>query len=215
MDNPGTLLPLTGWEAGPGVTGLTVAGGTLTGRSTTAAPVIHLDWAAVPKNEDTVHSIVLRMKVSAGSRVSIGFSGEETGFDLRKQIADTKDWPWQTTGLIHPGEELRTIEIAPSLTRPARELRHIMIRPTEVAGAAFTIESIRVVFRDDYLKSIPSGVSWQGLSEIYHEALVARSPEVARFRLKLPQRPWLDFSIGTVEDTPVTFRVGAIVGETS
>jgi arylsulfatase A-like enzyme len=215
VDNPGTVLPLTGWEAGPGVTGLTSAGGALTGRSTSAPPVIHLDWTAVPKTEDTVHAIVLRMKVSAGSSVAIGFSADETGFDLRKQIADTKDWPWQTTGLIHPGDELRTIEIAPPLTRPARDLRHIMIRPTEVAGAAFTIESIRVVFRDDYLKSIPSGVSWQGLSEIYHETLVTRSPEVARFKLKMPQRPLLDFSIGTVEDTPVTFRVGAIVGETS
>jgi hypothetical protein len=57
-------------------------------------------------------------------------------------------------------------------------------------------------------------VSWQGLSEIYHESLVSRAPEVMRFTLSLPDNP-VDLSIGTVEDGPVTFRVSAVLGASS
>jgi hypothetical protein len=64
-------------------------------------------------------------------------------------------------------------------------------------------------------QSIPSGVGWQGLSGIYRETLVSRAPEVMRFVLRLPDNPWLDLNIGTVEDGPVTFRVSAVLGESS
>src|SRR6267142_1104012 len=57
------------------------------------------------------------------------------------------------------------------------DIRHILIRPTDAAGATFEIESIRLVFRKEFLAGIPSGVSWQGLSEIYHETIVSRAPE--------------------------------------
>ena len=67
------------------------------------------------------------------------------------------------------------------------------------------------VLREDYLESIPSGVSWQGLSEIYRETLVVARAEVMRFALRLPANPWLDLNIGTVEDGPVTFRVSAVL----
>jgi hypothetical protein len=63
--------------------------------------------------------------------------------------------------------------------------------------------------------STPSSVSWQGLSGIYRETLVARAPEEMRFALRLPTNPWLDLNIGTVEDGPVTFRVSAVLGESS
>jgi len=212
---PGAILPLTGWEAGPGVTDLRLVDGKLTGRSTSDTPVIHLAWPQVPTGPDTVHALVLRMRVSAGSTVAVGFSSEEKGFDLKKQVEDSKTWPWRLTGPIHPGDELRTVELVPPLTQRASDLRHIMIRPTEARGATFAIESIRIVSREDYLAGIPSGVSWQGLSEVYHETLVSRAPEVMRFKLALPARPWLDLSIGTVEDAPVTFRVGIVLGGSS
>jgi arylsulfatase A-like enzyme len=211
----GTILPLTGWEAGPGVADLRVVEGKLTGRSTSDNPVIHLDWADMPSSADTVHAIVLKLRVSAGSAVALGFSADAKGFDLKEEIREAKTWPWRETARVHPGDDLRTVEIVPPLTRPARTLRHIMIRPTDASGASFAIESIRVVSREDYLESIPSGVSWQGLSEIYHESLVARAPEVMRFTLSLPVNPWLDLDIGTVEDGPVTFRVSAVLGASS
>ena len=57
--------------------------------------------------------------------------------------------------------------------------------------------------------AIPSGVGWQGLSEIYRESLVARAPETIAYTLDLPDRPWFDVAVGTIEDGPVTFRVSA------
>jgi arylsulfatase A-like enzyme len=211
----GTVLPLTGWEAGPGVAELRVVDGKLTGRSTSDAPVIHLDWAGMPSSADTVHAIVAKLKVSGGSAVALGFSADSRGFDLKEEIQEAKTRPWRETARIRPGDDFRTVEIVPPLTRPARTLRHIMIRPTDAPGASFAIESIRVVSREDYLESIPSGVSWQGLSEIYHDTLVSRAPEVMRFTLSLPVNPWLDLNIGTVEDGPVTFRVSVVLGGSS
>ena len=211
----GTLLPLEGWEAGPGVADFKLRAGSLTGRSTSDLPVIHLAWPAAPGGADTVHAIVLKMRVSAGATVALSSSGDDKAFDLAKEVADLTSWPWRNTATIHPGEELRTVEIVPPLTLPAKSLRHVMIRPTDRAGATFAIESVRVVLREDYLKGIPSGVSWQGLSEVYRETLVSRSPEIMRFPVTLPANPWLDLALGTVEDAPVTFRVGVDVRPTS
>lgn len=56
---------------------------------------------------------------------------------------------------------------------------------------------------------------WRGLSEIYRETLVGRAPEVLRFPLVLPESPWLDLSLGTSDDAPVTFRVGVEVRPSS
>ncbi len=38
---------------------------------------------------------------------------------------------------------------------------------------------------------------------------VAHAPETIRLDVQLPDRPWLDLAVGTVEDGPVTFRVSA------
>jgi YebC/PmpR family DNA-binding regulatory protein len=61
--------------------------------------------------------------------------------------------------------------------RTASEIRHVLVRPTDSPGANFAIESVRLVFRKEHLASIASGPSWQGLSEVYRETLVSRSPE--------------------------------------
>jgi len=86
-------------------------------------------------------------------------------------------------------------------------IRHVLIRPTDVNEATFEIESIRLIFRKEYLASIPAGISWQGLSKIYHQTLVAKTPEIIQFPLTLPDRPWLDLAIGTVDDGSMTFQV--------
>ena len=44
-----------------------------------------------------------------------------------------------------------------------------------MAGADFAIESVRVVFRREHLSEVPSGVSWQGLRDIFRETLAAAS----------------------------------------
>jgi arylsulfatase A-like enzyme len=54
---------------------------------------------------------------------------------------------------------------------------------------------------------VASGVGWQGLNEVFRESLVTRSPELMKFQVTLPKRPWLDLAVGTVDDHPATFRV--------
>jgi arylsulfatase A-like enzyme len=76
-----------------------------------------------------------------------------------------------------------------------------------VQGATFEIEFVRVLSRKEYFASNSPLVSWEGLAGIYHKTLVAKTAEVIRFPLSLPDRPWLDLAIGTIEDGPVTFQV--------
>ena len=68
-------------------------------------------------------------------------------------------------------------------------------RPTP-PGPTFAIESVRLVFRREHLAGVPSGVSWQGLRDVFRETLVTRSPETVRFAVTLPSRPLLDLSVG-------------------
>jgi hypothetical protein len=65
------------------------------------------------------------------------------------------------------------------------------------------------------LTALHAPFEWRGLSEIYRETLVSRSPEVVPFELSLPANPWLDLNLGTVTDAPVTFRVGVLVRPSS
>ena len=71
---------------------------------------------------------------------------------------------------------------------------------------------MRLVTLKEHLASIPSGVGWQGLADVFRETLVARSPERIAFPLDLPSEPWLDLAIGTVDNGPVTFVVAAESG---
>ncbi|HSR42952.1 MAG TPA: sulfatase, partial [Longimicrobiales bacterium] len=66
----------------------------------------------------------------------------------------------------------------------------------------------------EHLATIPSGPGWHGLSEIYRETLVSRSPERIDIPLDLPARPWLDLAFGTIEDGAVTFRASVSSGGT-
>jgi len=197
-----------GAEAGPGVADLLARDGALRGRSTTDFPVVRVETASRPDARDVVHSVEIRIAVTAGANLSVSFEGgEKVNFEEVLERARSSRWRLSTP--IVPGGERKTYSILPPSTVAARDVRHVLVRPTDAAGAAFEIESIRVVFRKEHLASIPSGVSWQGLSEVYRETIVSRSPEAIRATLALPARPWLDLAIGTVEDHPVTFRVKA------
>ena len=86
---------------------------------------------------------------------------------------------------------MQTYTITPPAPISGARIRHLLIRPTDAAGADFAIESVRLVFRREHLAGVPSGVSWQGLRDIFRETLVTRSPETVRFELTLPSRPVL------------------------
>ena len=196
-----------GFEAGPGVADLHVAKGRLTGRSTTGFPILHLERTPDLREQDTLHAVEIRLRASRGANFSMSFVGTET-IDFEGEMQRARIGLWALTSPLVPSDEPNTYSLVVGRSIPSRLIRHILLRPTDEKDAEFEIEALRLIFRKEHLAGIPSGVSWQGLSEIYRETLVTRAPQTVRFELTLPERPWLDLAVGTVEGRPVRFRVG-------
>jgi arylsulfatase A-like enzyme len=196
-----------GWQVAGGIGDLAVRDGRLRGRSTTAFPVLHVEGHPAADDREAVHAFEIRARVSAGASLALT-SRESERVDLKEVVDPTDIFNWRTTAPLVAGTEMRTYTLRPAFPVSARELRHLFVRPTDAPGATFEIESVRVVFSREHLAGRPSGVSWEGLSEIYRESLVARAPETIRFHVRVPPRPRLDLAVGTPEDGAVTFRVG-------
>ena len=207
------------WKAGPGVAGLSVGDGFLRARSTTDIPILHVERTSGLENGDVLHSVEVRMRASEGSKLAVMFSNSEE-LNLHAVVGQTRGnapTAWPLTSPLLEGDSMQTYTLtkATSVLQPSfpsSVIRHIMLRPTDAEGAEIAIESVRLIFRKEYLANIPSGVSWQGFADIFRETLVTRSPERILFNLDLPARPWLDLAVGTVEDGPVTFQVGVSQG---
>ncbi len=195
-----------GWEAGPGVANLAVADGRLEGRTTSDFPMIRVERSSGLDNPDQLHAIEIRLRVSAGANLEVTTSGTER-VDMPNMQGRARAIPWRLATPIVAGPEFQTYTVTSPSLLPVSRIRHLLIRPTDAVGAAFAIESVRLITRKEYLASIPSGVGWQGLREIYRESLVARAPETLRFPLRLAEHPALDVAVGTIDETPVTFRV--------
>lgn len=199
-----------GWEAGPGVAELAIKDGRLAGRTTADIPILHVERTTGLEDGDLLHAIEIRARISEGKQLQATYDDTET-VDLADIASRAKERPWRLKTPIVAGDEIRTYTLdARGLpaAATASQLRHLMIQPSDVKGARFEIESVRLVFRKEYLAGLPSGRGWQGLAEIYHETLTGRSPEAIRIPVNVPQRAQLDLAIGTVEYGPMTFRVG-------
>jgi hypothetical protein len=205
---PAAFAATRGFEAGPGVTGLAVRDGLLVGRTTTAEPILHVERTSGLENADQLYAVVVRMRVSKGTNLNIVTRPSPT-VDLKAEgaLARVGFLPATITTPLIAGPEMQTYTLTPPAPVTGARIRHLVIRPTDAADADFAIESLRLVFRREHLAEVPSGVSWQGLRDIFRETLVTRSPETARFDVTLPSRPVLDLALGTPEDGPVTFRV--------
>lgn len=195
-----------GWKVGLGIEALVIEEGRLTGKTTMDFPILYYQRTEDVDDPDELHSIEIRMKVSQGKNCMINFSSEaQVAFDENAIKAMSEFWTTSTP--IVAGEEFQTYTIQPQIFTPTTNIRNIMIRPTDAQGAEFAIESIKLVFRHEYLDRIPSGISWQGLKEIYQETMVSRAPEKIHFQTRMPDDPFLDVSLGIFESIPVTFSV--------
>lgn len=210
---PRTEFKAEQWHAGPGVAGLTVRDGRLVGQTTSDFPVLHLTRTSGFDTSDLMHAIEVRMKVSAGGNVSAQTARAEK-LDVPRQVDMAKGigGGFLARAPLTPGGEMQTYTLTPLLHVVGTTTQHILLRPTDVTGATFEIESVRLIFRKEHLASIASGVTWQGLKEIYRESLAARSPERIDMPVTLPSQPWLDLSVGTLEDAPATFKVAVREG---
>ena len=210
---PRTEFKADQWSAGQGIEALTVRDGRLVGRSTSDFPVLHLTRTSGFDTPDLVHAIEVRMKVSAGGKVGAQTARAEK-LDVAGQVAMARGLggDFLATASLTPGDEMQTYTLTPLLHVAGTTTQHVLLRPTDVPGATFEIESVRLVFRKEHLASIASGVTWQGLKEIYRESIAARAPERIDVPVTLPSQPWLDLAVGTLEDAPATFTVAVREG---
>ena len=202
---------LLGWSAGPGVTDLQLADGRLSGRTNKANGVIRLERPEDQLDDDVLHAIEVTMRASAGANLSIGFSSQEE-LDIDRLLETTEEFGWVLSTPIAPGDELQSYTISPSSANfqasfRSSSLRHIVVQPADDESATFEIETLRLVFRTEHLASIPAGVGWHGLADIFRETLVARSPETATFTTRLGSRPRFEAALGSLDARPVTFEV--------
>ena len=194
------------------ISGAAIREGRFAGRATSDFPMFSVERTSDLDNRDQVHAIEIRMRASAGANVSLTSLPAGT-VDFVEAARRARGVPWSMTSPILPGSDLQTYTITPQFPLNMSRLRHLVIRPTDAPDATFDVESVRIVTRREHLASLPSGVGWQGLGESYRETLVGRAPERMRFDVEIPARGWLDLAVGTVEDQPVTFRVGILEGE--
>jgi arylsulfatase len=200
------------WAAGPGVLDLKVKDGRLSGRTVGPVAIVH---ARRPRSDDrdVLHEVQVRMRASAGANVSALFRNTDD-VDLKLESENQPIIPWPLNSPIVAGPEMRTYILHTTASIPMAS-RHLLIRPTDAAGATFEIESVRMVSRRENLSSIRGGLSWEGLGEVYRETLVARAPDALRFDVRLPRGPRLQLAIGTLEPGPVTFTVAVRGGRGS
>ena len=206
LSDAGDFADTGGVEAGPGVDGLAIRDGRLVGHTTSDFPLLRVERTGDLEAQDQVYAIEVRMRVSDGRNLQVAFSADETA-EFPALRGAMQGSPFSIRTPIVAGDDLQTYTLTPPQPVAASAVRHLVVRPTDVEGADFEIESLRVLFRREHLANIPSGVGWQGLDEVYLESLVSRAPETLSFDIRLGTSPWLDLTLGTIDDLPVTFRV--------
>ena len=206
-DDNDALSETFGWEAYNDINGLAVQDGRLVG-TTGELPLLHAARPTTLDENGLLHSVEITMRVSEGTRVGVTFnSAEELNEEtLLRGIRRAAEPPLFAE--LEPGDEMQTYTLQNvGRSFPVAGLRHILIQPTDASAAEFEIESVRLVPLKENLRSIASGPGWHGLDGIFRETIVSRSPERIAIEVDLPENPWLELAVGTIEDAPVTFNV--------
>ena len=206
-------LDTFGWTVFNGIERLEIREGMLAGTTGEQAVLM----AELPETLDDnayIHAVEVRIQVGEGDVLRVHTNNAPDVATLLE--AERKDdilsnfrrnpAPFETE--LTSGDEFQTY-ILTNVTRsfPVASTRRLLIEVTDVDGTDFEIESVRVTTLKEHLRSISSGPGWQGLSEIYRETIVSRSPEVVTFNVEVPDRPWFEISYGTIEDGQLTFSV--------
>ncbi len=205
----GGAEPTLGWKVGRGVADLKVVDGKLTGRATADFPII---YAARPKLVDTTdlfHSLIVKAKTSEEAEIRAHLVNSETpNFE---NLTEVSNFNWLMEARLG-GEQTQTVTLTLSRVANLGTAASILLRPADKAGQTFEIDSVQLISQREHRASIPSGVGWQGLSEVFRETIVSRSPETFTLDVDVPSNSWLDLHVGTVEEAPVTFRIDDISG---
>lgn len=194
-----------GWR-GHGVAGLSQSDGRLVGRAESPTSVVHVERDAAVDEDDLVHSVEVAILVREGGELSVTFDDKQEP-DVAGAV--NSPFPWPFSAPLVAGDEVQRYTLRPARPMSLSSVRHVLLRPTDVEGATFEVESVRVVSRREHLTGIASGVGWHGMGHVFHESIVTKAPETVSFPLTLPHRPWLDLALATIEEGAATFRVEA------
>lgn len=201
-----------GWEPISGIEELRLERGRLTGVTSAEPSILRLDRVSGLGDGDLLHEVRVRLKASAGTQISLHLVGSEAD-ELDRAIAAGQEALWMLNAPLVAGDEAETYILKSPFPRRSSDIHRIFLRPSDLAGAKFEIESIRLVFNREYLAELPSGVGWQGLSDIYRETVLLRVPETIQWAMTLPRRPRLELALGTLDQQPVTFRLSLDPGD--
>jgi arylsulfatase A-like enzyme len=200
------------WVAVAGVSALAVRNGHLEGTATTPAPILRLTSIPGVDPGDMLYAVEVRMRVSGGQAFGVHFMGEKLE-QIDEVLLSGAPIPWPNQASITAAEGMTTFTLRPDFPVYGSGMHELLLRPTDAPGARFEIESVHLIFRREHLASVPSGVGWLGMNETYRETVVARSPESIHWPVTLPDRPRLTLALATLDERPVTFRVGLEAGE--
>ncbi len=197
------------WQVGAGVDGLTVEDGALSGRSTAEFPLLHAERTSEVADSEVLYAVEVRARVSAGRQLAVSFDDADGGPTAKLELGPIlgNPFPWNLSTPLLAGDEVQLYTLKPTKTVTAADARRVLLRPSDVEGAEFAVESLRLVFRKEHLASVPAGVGWHGMEEIHRETIVSRAGETVRFDLDLPAEPRLDLGLATIDPWPATFRV--------
>jgi arylsulfatase A-like enzyme len=197
-----------GWTAANGVTGLSQQGGRLKGHTNATFPIVYVERKGKLDSPDLLFAIEVRMKASKGANVMATTQGQGP-LDVKDVLERAKglQQPWPFSSPILASDDVQTVVLRNARTTRLSSIGKLLISPSDAEGADFEVESVRLISEREHLAGIPSGVTWQGLGEIYRESLVEHSPESIEVPVSLSDKPWLDLEVGTLEESPVTFQV--------
>jgi arylsulfatase A-like enzyme len=199
-----------GWNS-VDVSGLAIRDNRLVGRTTTDFPIIRASRTAQADNADQLHAVEVRLRVSAGTNMSV--TTQSAGpVDFARVQENARRLPWVSTTPVVAGNEFQTYLLTSPVPVNMARAQQLLIRPTDAAGATFEIESVRIITDRQHLASVKSGVGWHGLKDIFREALVSRAPETIKFDVDVPKGGRLEMALGTMEDQPPTFKVSVAAG---
>jgi len=196
--------PTLGWRAGPGVADLRIVDGKLTGRAVSDFPIIYVARPATVDTADRFHSLQVKARASEDAEIRAHLANSEDPKLADLQTVSGNNWRMEAR---ISGDEIQSVTLSSPARRPLSNAKTILLRPADAAGSTFEIESIRMLSGREHLESIPSGIGWHGLDEVYRETLVSRSPETFTVDVDVSANSWLDLHVGTVEDAPVTFVI--------
>lgn len=195
---------------------LRAAGEILTTTITGDLPLLALEIGEEKLPDDVLDKITLKLRTDTATRLRVYFLGDAPDDDFLEALEESKTGELEID--LRPGEEIETYalgEAQSTFGMPSRSLSalgHLVFGFDGPEGAVIELESVDVTAQVEALSALPSGVGWRGLSGVFRETVIARSPETVRWPLELGADSRVELHVGTPGDHPLTFTARVEAG---